>query len=294
MDDQLAQDQVKTPKVVWIVWLQGWEKAPDLVKACRRSWEYHNSDWQVRALARVDLHHLIDTRQLPMQSLAAYSDCVRVELLYRYGGVWADATTFCTRPLDSWLPRELPGGFFAFVKPTPTRPISSWFLASQPGGAIISELHASVREYWQGRDVADQYFWLHRLFHRIVTSPGRAQQLWRQTLHIRAAPSLYLAPYGRRLLGDMSCRMSSRLALDPTSMYKLNHRADSAHATSRSAYTYFKQDAQSVLQASHIALFVDGILDFPRRWRISTRALLVYARDWLKTAARRINHRRRH
>jgi Capsular polysaccharide synthesis protein len=33
----------------------------------------------------------------------ALSDCIRIELLRRYGGAWADVTTYCLKPLDDWL-----------------------------------------------------------------------------------------------------------------------------------------------------------------------------------------------
>ncbi|MGM0857555.1 MAG: capsular polysaccharide synthesis protein [Pseudomonadota bacterium] len=32
------------------------------------------------------------------------ADLLRLYLLSRYGGAWVDATTFCVKPLEEWLP----------------------------------------------------------------------------------------------------------------------------------------------------------------------------------------------
>jgi mannosyltransferase OCH1-like enzyme len=41
----------------------------------------------------------------------------RLCLLRTHGGVWVDATVFCRRPLDEWLPEHAASGFFAFANP---------------------------------------------------------------------------------------------------------------------------------------------------------------------------------
>ena len=94
------------PKVVWMLWLQGWHEAPEIVRACRRSWEALSPRWIVaplsektalRALCGSKFIEAISDKGLQPEAL---SDCIRIELLRRYGGVWADATTYCLKPLD--------------------------------------------------------------------------------------------------------------------------------------------------------------------------------------------------
>ena len=127
------------PRTIWALWLQGWEEAPEIVRACRATWESLNPGWSFRPLTRASLSALLGpdalrcvsgARELPPEAL---SDVVRIALLKRYGGVWADSTTYCLRPLDAWLPGATTSGFFAFAKPGPDRMISSWFLAAAPG-----------------------------------------------------------------------------------------------------------------------------------------------------------------
>ncbi len=48
------------PRTIWILWLQGRENAPELVKRCLRSWEYHNPGWTIRVLDAETLPAYID------------------------------------------------------------------------------------------------------------------------------------------------------------------------------------------------------------------------------------------
>src|ERR1700731_3743941 len=116
------------PRTIWALWLDGWDDAPEVVRACRTTWEALNPTWSFRALTRAMLPALIGAdvlRAFEDRALQpeAFSDVVRIELLVRYGGVWADSTTYCLQPLDAWLPSVTTSGFFAFAKPGPERMI---------------------------------------------------------------------------------------------------------------------------------------------------------------------------
>lgn len=149
------------PKIIWFLWLQGLSEAPEIVRRCHDSWRRHNPDWELRTLDRAALGRLIDLdallgRQLSAISPQALSDIARVGLLAAHGGVWADASTFCQRPLDDWLPGELGGGLFAFTRPGRDRLISSWFLASTPAHPLTTAWDAQVRRYWRGPPFQDR------------------------------------------------------------------------------------------------------------------------------------------
>jgi mannosyltransferase OCH1-like enzyme len=40
------------PRVIWMLWLQGWHQAPELVRACAETWRRRNPGWTVRRLDR--------------------------------------------------------------------------------------------------------------------------------------------------------------------------------------------------------------------------------------------------
>ena len=67
-------------------------------------------------------------------------------MLRQHGGVWADATSFCLRPLDDWLNAAYAAGFFAFRNPAKDRMMANWFIASEPDNALFVALHQALLE----------------------------------------------------------------------------------------------------------------------------------------------------
>ena len=130
------------------------ETAPQLVQYCRDSWAQLNPGWELHLLTKDNLHEYVTLPQYYQDdetfSLAALSDVIRVHLLAAHGGVWADATTFCTRPLDEWIDRcTSDAGIFAYAKPRPTSPIASWFLAAHHDSEIMKVYCNAVDNLWQ-------------------------------------------------------------------------------------------------------------------------------------------------
>lgn len=136
------------PKIIWILWLQGLDKAPIEVKKCYESWVRHHPDWEVVFLDENDIAKYIT---LPGRQVAKYvvSEILRINLLAKYGGVWVDATCYCMKPLDEWLPEYMDAGFFAFERPGPDRMLSSWFLASAKYNYITNAWQNRVNTFWK-------------------------------------------------------------------------------------------------------------------------------------------------
>ncbi|MEQ8268345.1 MAG: capsular polysaccharide synthesis protein [Parvibaculum sp.] len=170
-------------KIIWSCWWQGRAAAPPVVRACLTSWQRMNPGWELRCLdAGTALRYspLGDYVDLQRQRVTApsLSDILRISLLHEFGGVWADATTICNRPLDEWLPAAAGEGFFAFDRQDPVRPVSSWFLAAETGNPLVSEWLRRVVGYWRDREAADDYFWFHHLFGEICESDAGLADMW--------------------------------------------------------------------------------------------------------------------
>lgn len=140
------------PQKLFLAWFQGWDHAPEVVTHCRRSWEYYNPTWEIHFLDKDNLSDYIDLDDFSSLynsiPLNGFSDIVRIHLLKKYGGVWADATCFCCRSLDGWLDGCLDSGFFAFDRPRRYRMIASWFLAAAPGNRLVDIYCQAVSRYW--------------------------------------------------------------------------------------------------------------------------------------------------
>lgn len=217
------------PRVIWMLWLQGWDKAPPVARAARNSWQGRNPGWRVQALDRVQLSRFLPAEILEAIFAApkppeALSDQIRLELLHRYGGVWADATTLCLRPLDQWLPAAMPHGFFAFDRPGPDRMIASWFLAAEKGSVIVGRWRDAAWRYWQGRTEPDQYFWVHNLFAQVYGMYPGVRALWDGTPKITAQHPLHFGPDARELHQPPTAEIRAALDARGIRVAKLTHK----------------------------------------------------------------------
>ncbi|WP_209507428.1 MULTISPECIES: capsular polysaccharide synthesis protein [unclassified Ruegeria] len=161
------------PKNIWIYWDRGEENAPEIVRHCIASWRDRNPGWEVRVLDNNTVAEVTDLPHDPEKlSVQSYADLLRLRLLRKHGGVWADATTYCLSPLDQWLPPVAQRGFFAFtwtrndrwfIWPGIRRSLTNWFLAAEPEGALISHWEKASFKYWEGRTKPHNYYWPHIL-----------------------------------------------------------------------------------------------------------------------------------
>jgi len=142
------QDEESFPKIIWFLWLQGLPSAPAIVQKCFESWVTNNKNWKIVLL---DKNNIVEYISLPNAETTpqALSDIIRINLLAEHGGIWVDATCYCTTPLDNWIYDHIKAGFFAFDRPGPDRMISSWFLAATKNAYIPQYLKNEVNAYWK-------------------------------------------------------------------------------------------------------------------------------------------------
>jgi Capsular polysaccharide synthesis protein/Methyltransferase domain len=214
-------------KIIWTCWLEGRERAPELVRKCLRSWESRNAGWDFRCLDAGTISRYIDLGEhfdLARQTItaASLSDILRALLLNEYGGVWVDATTFCNVPLDEWLPLAAGTGFFAFARPAEDRLLATWFLAAEPGNALLAGWAARAVRYWRGRERADDYFWFHHQFGELCATDKHALRAWQDVPRIGAD-----GPHAVQLAGMYEDFDAVKSKIDwTTPLFKLTYRLD--------------------------------------------------------------------
>ncbi len=151
------------PKIIWLFWHSGLKDAPEVVRRSLTTWQHFNPDHEVRfldlaeaeAVLGIDLQALFEKLTVDL-GWAGKSDLIRLMLLAKFGGVWADATTFCLKPLSEWLHDEIyTNGFFCFrwESKVSDRDMISWFLASIPGHPLtVRSLVRSQEFLFKKRD----------------------------------------------------------------------------------------------------------------------------------------------
>jgi hypothetical protein len=148
-------------KILWSYWHQGWDRAPELVKLCSRSWvaenpEYENHFLDERSLSEyISLPKEITPKRRDL-SLQKFSNIVRLALLSAHGGVWMDATVYCTRPLRDWLEEYYAAGFFVFRYPAPDKMLTNWFFAAEPDSIILRRYAEKQLAFFAGNTFSNQ------------------------------------------------------------------------------------------------------------------------------------------
>ncbi|MCM1490552.1 MAG: capsular polysaccharide synthesis protein [Muribaculum sp.] len=170
---------------VFTLWFQGEDNAPAIVKSCLRSMRRHLK----QELIVIDEKTLFDWISLPEEIIlkwksgkmcnANFSDICRLELLYRYGGVWMDATDFVTAPIPDYIidsdfflfkTGERYGKWFSFIE--------SCFIRARRGNRLLAIWHDTVMEYWKHENSAIDYFVNLMLFRFVVENNKIAADLY--------------------------------------------------------------------------------------------------------------------
>jgi Capsular polysaccharide synthesis protein len=175
-------------KTIWLLWIQGWDKAPWLQQMVLKSWRINNPTWNIVTLSNENLDEYVTDcpylfNPLKRITVQAASDIIRLSLLKNHGGVWADSTMLCMQPLDNWLNEEMMRGSLWMYHgggggmPEQEGP-ASWFIVSLANGPLISKWKAACDNYWQSRIGAHEYFWMDGLFRQLYESDPEFKAEW--------------------------------------------------------------------------------------------------------------------
>ncbi len=182
----------KLPKIIWIYWEQSWENAPKICKKCLKSWKKYNKNWKINVLSKENLHKYIDMNKYvhnfwKKEPIQSRSDLIRLNLLNIYGGVWTDATVFCTKSLDEWIHQSTKKtGFFAFDNPGNDRILSNWFLASYKNNYILNKWCLEFNNYWISVDKSETYYKCHYIFNKLYEKDSYFKKVWDKSYKISA------------------------------------------------------------------------------------------------------------
>ena len=230
-------------KLMYIYWGQGFENASSLIKLCLNSWKKNNPDWQIIELNNENIGQYIDLNALPKNALdiknydlTVFSDILRISLLKKTGGLWVDASTFCTKPLNEWFPKYRKQGFFAFSNPGPDRLISSWFLFGKKNNYLVEQMHQEVMMYWLNNKKSNAYFWLYYLFNNLYATNEKFRSIWNNCKTISADAPHFIQTKG--MLSNLTSEVKEHIDEKKIGVYKLSHKIDHNNIPARSSLKY--------------------------------------------------------
>jgi inositol phosphorylceramide mannosyltransferase catalytic subunit len=138
---------VRVPRSIHQVWI-GPDPLPDEQQPWIESWRRHHPGWEHRLWTEDDLpgdpfrREVLERLRAPVER----ADILRLEILFRHGGVYVDTDLECLRPLDDVLGDDE----FVGVCLKPGR-VTNTFMASAPGHPLLERALRELKPmetYW--------------------------------------------------------------------------------------------------------------------------------------------------
>jgi hypothetical protein len=214
---------------VWVYWDAGFDIAPPIVRLCAAKLKkfdnievvFLTKDTIGKYISFPD--HINRKHSEGKISAAHFSDLLRIELLYQFGGIWLDATVFLTG--KEFPPELLTDDLFFYSMSKPSRNgnpiyISSWAMSSPPGHPILDLVRRYLYLYWDNNNKLSNYF----LFHIVICAAinlHRDIAPQRLGFYENSAPHLlllsYRSPYSSNLYEEI---------IFISSIHKLSYKYD--------------------------------------------------------------------
>lgn len=165
--------QHESSNKVWICWFQGMENAPALVQKCYESVKENLTDREFILVTSENMEQYV---QFPDYILEKWkkgiiththlTDLLRLELLIKYGGMWLDATVFCSEKREEIPDYFFDSDLFFYQSLKPGRDgdafyISSWLMSAKTNNKILMATKTLCYEYWKTNNSMNDYFLLH-------------------------------------------------------------------------------------------------------------------------------------
>ena len=155
------------PRRIWILWWQGKDTAPELVKACISSVERNSNGAEVILITKDNISKYIDIPEYILEkkekdwiSFAQLSDIIRFLLLEKYGGLWLDATVFVAKEMTEdyfhyyFYSQHTKWQKTCFVQ---HNLYHGFIIGSRPHAKLVSFAREMFLEYWKTHDTLVDY-----------------------------------------------------------------------------------------------------------------------------------------
>ena len=232
---------------IWVCWWTGEETAPPLVRQCIRSIREHAGDHPVHFIDRDNYHtyleipeHILSKVEDKTMCIANFSDYLRFSLLAAYGGLWMDATLFCSSGIpEDYFRRPLftckgtngdPGGYLSRYRWT------SFCFGGRKGNVMFRYMQKAFDTYWSLCDVAIDYL----LVDYLIDMGYRKLPAIRSMLDAVPENNLHRDDLQAAMNAALPASDFDRVIQPDTVLYKLSWRESYAEQTADGEDSIFK------------------------------------------------------
>jgi mannosyltransferase OCH1-like enzyme len=186
----ILNQQIIENKVIWICWLQGYDNANNIVKACIKSVREHSNGYDVILITEKNINsyvrfpdYIIKKYKKGLITRTHFSDLLRVLLLVNYGGVWLDATVFLTDNIPEKILKSELFMFKTSILGYDFLPASSWFIAAKKNNPILKKLLNVLLSFWEKEEEMPHYYLFHIALLLLIKYDKESIELWEKILY---------------------------------------------------------------------------------------------------------------
>ncbi len=172
IDEEL--EKIKEDSPIFVLWWQGEKNAPEIVKSCINSIKRNAGKHKVIIITEKNYNKYVDMPDYIIEkvnngkmTITHLSDILRVSLLYKYGGIWMDATLYLTNNLDESMKNysfyTIHHNLYSDFHVCKGLWMDS-FLASGKNNQLMKFMQEIFYEYWKNHEVLICYFLIDCLF----------------------------------------------------------------------------------------------------------------------------------
>ena len=246
-EDYMPSVEAYNPAVapIWVCWLQGEENTPPLVRRCIDSIRQHAGNHPVYVLTEENLPSYInlpsiiwEKRKAEKIQSAHFCDIVRMALIYRYGGLWLDATIFCSKQIPDWYFEK---EFFSCKNQTKDSGYisqyrwTSFVLGGTKGSRFYKLMLDFYFAYWEKENSAIDYLFMDYFIHLSYCERPDIRQMidsLPENNLLRDEPAVYMGtPFSQK-------QLEKWLSSD-TVLFKLSWREPWKEKTTNGEKTFF-------------------------------------------------------
>ena len=224
----MKNTKVKLNQTIWICWLQGMDDAPIIVRKCYESIKRNTPDtFDIEVITEKTINDYVSFPPFIYEkvkkgiiSKTHFSDIIRTELLYQYGGCWIDATVFCSRKIPDYM---LSGDLFFFkwsIMDISVLPGSSWWMYAKQNNKIIREVRNVLYAYWKNENKLINYYLYHIILAKIVNNDATNRILYDDMIYCNnSTPQILYS-----LLAEQFNEERWKILNEQTPVHKLSYK----------------------------------------------------------------------
>lgn len=154
-------------QTIWLFWWQGINSMPPIVKSCVNSVEKHSNGKKVIIITKDNFFEYTNISENIIKkfedgkiTLTHLSDILRFNLLYNHGGLWIDATVYCTENLDDDYFGSLytSGGYYGTDPKFVDGKWTGFLIGGNSKNDLFKFMNDFFESYWEQNDYLIQYF----------------------------------------------------------------------------------------------------------------------------------------